>query len=85
MDCLGLYNQKDKEVCPYCGQKIETTEAKRFINELEKFVATKMQIKAKNLIEDAKKEVLLFDEQMISNGIQEYINILDVTQSKTFF
>lgn len=81
----GLYNQKDKEVCPYCGQKIETTEAKRFINELEKFVATKMQIKAKNLIEDAKKEVLLFDEQMISNGIQEYINILDVTQSKAIF
>lgn len=81
----GFYNQKDKKNCPFCGQKIESKEAKKFIGELEKFVATKMQIKAKNLIEDAKKEVLLFDEQMISNGIQEYLNILDATQSKEIF
>ena len=78
----GFYNQREKEYCPYCGQKIETPEAKHFINELEKFVATKMQIKAKNIIEDAKKEVLVFDEETISKEIKEYMNILEVTHSK---
>lgn len=79
----GFYNQREKEFCPYCGQKIESLDAKHFMNELERFVATKMQIKAKNIIEDAKKEALIFDEQIISKGIQEYTNILEDTHSKT--
>ena len=52
----GFYNQKDAQICPYCGQTIESREAKRFLKELQKFIASKMQIKAKEIIEDAKYE-----------------------------
>ena len=52
----GFYNQKNTQICPYCGQTIEAKEAKRFLKELQKFIASKMQIKAKKIIEDAKQE-----------------------------
>ena len=81
----GFYNQKDAQICPYCGQTIESREAKRFLKELQKFIASKMQIKAKEIIEDAKQEIQLFDEEKIALGITEYQNILNIIESEAIF
>lgn len=76
----GFYNQKNTQICPYCGQTIEAKEAKRFLKELQKFIASKMQIKAKKIIEDAKQEIQLFDEEKIGLGITEYQNVLNIIE-----
>ena len=78
----GFYNQKNTQICPYCGQTIEAKEAKRFLKELQKFIASKMQIKAKKIIEDAKQEIQLFDEEKIGLGITEYQNVLNIIETE---
>ncbi len=81
----GFYNQKDKQICPYCGQKLETTDAKRFVKELQRFVASKMQVRAEQIIENAKQEIQLFDEEKISSSIIEYQNVLRMIESEKLF
>lgn len=81
----GFYNQRDEQICPYCGQTLESKEAKHFLKELQKFVASKMQVRAKQIIEDARQEIQLFDEEKISSGIIEYQNVLNIIKNEKFF
>lgn len=41
-----------------------------------------MQIKAKKIIEDAKQEIQLFDEEKIGLGITEYQNVLNIIETE---
>lgn len=72
----GCYNQVDKMICPYCGQKIASEESKRLISELNRFIATKMQIKAKTLIEEAKKEIQIIDLNDIKTTVNKCNDVI---------
>lgn len=76
----GFYNQKDPQICPYCGQNITSKEAQHFFKELQKFIATKMQIKAGQTIDAAKREIQLLDEEKIDMGITAYQNVLNIIE-----
>ena len=72
----GYYNQANMLICPYCGQEITSEEAKKLIKELNKFVSTKMQIKAKKLIQDARQKIQTLNIEEINNTIDKCNEIL---------
>lgn len=78
----GYYNQKNKTICPYCGQPLTSKETQQFIKEIEKYISSKMQVRAKSIIENTKQEVQLFDKEKIDFGISEYQKVIDIIQKE---
>lgn len=78
----GYYNQKNKSICPYCGQPLTSYETKHLIKEIEKYISSKMQVKAKSIIESAKQEVQFFDKEKIDFGISELKKVLNIIQKE---
>lgn len=78
----GYYNQKDKTICPYCGQPLTSKETQHLIKEIEKYISSKMQVKARNIIENAKQEIQLFDKEKIDFGISEYQKVIEIIQKE---
>lgn len=74
----GFNNQKDRNICPMCGQEIHDSDAIKLFKGLEKYVTQKKNEKIKGLCEDIRNRVFFLQNMDIRNKIKFFKEIIDI-------
>ena len=73
----GFKNQKSNEYCPYCGQKIESQETKKFIKYLSDYINTKTREKVEKLQKELELMVAKLNMDSIINAKNVFFEVIE--------
>ncbi len=73
----GYYNQKDSEICPYCGQKLDV-HANKLIKEIERFISMKNMENAGQIRTEVEDVLAIINYKKIMEAVLGYNDIIHI-------
>lgn len=72
----GIVNQKNKDLCPFCGQEMKSKEAKKIIANLNKYVTSKTRRNAEVILKEIRELLQVLNYRSTLDTIRIYFEIL---------